>query len=85
MPKAIIITVLVIVFAICIPVAAQDCPALIGQWAEGPTYAVATSGDYVYFGSGPTLKVGNVEDPASPQLVGEIVLPDLVEGVSVLG
>jgi hypothetical protein len=49
------------------PVAAQDCPELVGRWPYGPSYAVAASGDYAYFGSGTVLMVADVSNPSAPR------------------
>jgi len=67
------------------PAFAQGCPELVGRWPFGPPYAVAISGDYVYFGSGTVLLIADVSAPASPQLVGEVLLPDFVGAVEVSG
>jgi len=34
---------------IAVVAAAQDCPELVGRGPYGPAYAVAVSGDHVYF------------------------------------
>ncbi|GEM_PF-2857804 len=58
---------------------------LVGQ-IGGVTYAGAVQGGYAYIGVGPRLVVLNVADPAHPAMVGPTgVLPDVVEGVAVLG
>ena len=64
---------------------AQGCPELVGRWPYGPTEAVAISGNYAYFGSGTVLQIANVSVQATPQLVGEVVLPGVVRGVAVSG
>ena len=60
---------------------AQGCLELVGRLPFGPTYAVATSGDYAFFGSGPVLKIADITDPTTPLVVAEIVLPDFVAGL----
>ena len=64
---------------------AQGCPELVGRWPYGPAQAVAISGDYAYFGSGTVLQIVDVSDPMSPQFIGEVVLPGLVNGIEVSG
>ncbi|MBS1241887.1 MAG: Laminin sub domain 2, partial [Gemmatimonadetes bacterium] len=53
-----------------------SCPELVGRWPYGSTWAVAISGGYAYYGNGTALMVAEVFDPAAPQVVGEVVLPD---------
>lgn len=50
----------------------QECLELVGRWPYGPASAVAVSGEYAYFASGPSLMVADISDPASPQVVGEV-------------
>ena len=64
---------------------AQGCLVFVSRVPFGPTFAVATSGDYAFFDSGPALKIADVTDPAAPLVVGEIVLPDWVNGITVSG
>ncbi len=66
-------------------VVAQTCPELIGRWPYGPATAVAIDGNTAYLGSGTVLLVLDVSTPATPLLLGEIVLPDVVRGVAVEG
>ena len=67
------------------PAAAQSCPDLLGLWPYGPAKTVAISGDRAYVGSGAALLVIDVSTPASPVLLGDVVLPDIVRGVTVVG
>ena len=60
------------------PAEAQDCPDLLGLWAYGPAATVAISGDRAYVGSGAVLLVIDVSTPATPLLLGDVVLPDIV-------
>jgi len=81
-----LVTILVIGSVLFTPAAsAQDCPELVGRWPYGPAFAVAVSGDYAYFGNGTALQVADVSVPATPLLVGEVVLPGIVRGVVVSG
>ncbi|MEX1309107.1 MAG: hypothetical protein AB1Z65_01685, partial [Candidatus Sulfomarinibacteraceae bacterium] len=74
------------VIVLCVPpAAAQTCPELLGRWPYGPAYEVAVAGSTAYVGSGPTLMVVDVSTPASPQLLGELTLPENVTGVAVVG
>ena len=78
--------ILVIVMCgLTLPALARHCPELVGRWPYGPAYAVAVSGSYAYFGSGTVLLVADVSNAAAPQVVGEVVLPGLIEGVAVSG
>lgn len=67
------------------PASAQDCPELVGRWPYGRPDAVGVFDEHAYFGSGMVLTVADVSDPARPQIVGEVVLPDSVSGVVVSG
>lgn len=40
---------------------------------------------YALYGSGPTLLIADLSDPATPQVVGEVVLPGEVRGIAVSG
>ena len=51
----------------------------------GPCRAVAVSGSTVYLGSGSTLEIWNVANPASPVKTGAIRLPGLIEGLAAGG
>jgi len=65
------------------PVSSDDCLELVGRWPYGPASAVAVSGDYAYFASGPSLMVADISDPTSPQVVGEVELGDRVIDMAV--
>ena len=58
---------------------------LLGRWAWGNCYAVDTDGEYAYIGNGGTFQVLDLSDPSSPQLVAEVILPDLVINICVSG
>jgi hypothetical protein len=64
---------------------AQDLPRLVGWWSYGPAYTVALSGNHAYLGSGTVLRVVDVSNLASPMVVGEVVLPNVVQGVAASG
>ncbi|MFZ1598054.1 MAG: hypothetical protein WAW26_19580, partial [Anaerolineae bacterium] len=58
---------------------------LVGQ-IGGAVNAVAVEGRYAYVGVGPRLVILDVNDPAHPVMIGKSpVLPDVVQGVSVVG
>jgi len=46
-----------IILMIVLPVAAQDCPQLLGRWPYGTARAVAVSGSLAFVGSGTALLV----------------------------
>jgi hypothetical protein len=80
--------VALVVITVCVfamPVFAQDCPQLLGRWPYGPASAVAVSGSLAFVGSGTTMLVLDVSTPSSPQLLGDVTLPDLVYGIAVGG
>ncbi len=68
-----------------LPVAAQDCPELLGRWPYGPAGAVAVSGDKAFVSSGTTLLVIDVSTPNSPQLLGDVDMPEMVRAVAAAG
>jgi hypothetical protein len=63
--------------------AAQSCPEPVSWLPYSESKAVAKDGDYAYIGSNVALLVANVSTPSNPQVVGEVVLPNVVEGVAV--
>lgn len=67
------------------PAIAQQCPEFVGRWPYGPVEDVDVVGDFAYFGSGATLQIADVSNPASPQVVGEVALSGVVKGVVVSG
>jgi len=50
----------------------EECPRLIGRLPDGPASAIAVDGQLAYLGSGATVQVLDVTDPASPQRVGRV-------------
>ena len=65
------------------PVSSQDCPELVGRVPYGPARTVASAGDYVYYSSGSVLMIADVSNPVAPMAVGELQLPDLIQGIEV--
>ncbi|GAB4341651.1 MAG: hypothetical protein Kow0037_28440 [Calditrichia bacterium] len=58
---------------------------LIGRWPNGPCYAVFIAGNYAYIGNGGAMDILDISNPSSPALVGQIVLPSVVQGIYVNG
>lgn len=54
------------------------CPSTVGRWSYGPSYAVASAGERVFFGSGATLMVATVGDDSEIEIVAELALPNIV-------
>ncbi len=67
------------------PVAAQDCPQLIGLWPYGPSWAVTATEGHAYFGSGLLLMVADASDPSAPLVVGSVALPEEAQDIVVAG
>lgn len=77
-----------VVIGVCVlvsPVLAQDCPERVGRWPYGRPVAVAASQPYAYIGSGTALVVADVSNAAAPLVVGEVVPPGPVMGVTISG
>lgn len=62
---------------------AEDCPRRIGRLPDGPATAVAVDGQRAYLGSGATVQVLDVSDPAAPQGVGRVEVETMVRRVVV--
>lgn len=63
------------VFFLCVQAIvglAEECPSAIGGLPDGPATAVVVDGQYAYFGSGATVQVLDVSDPAAPQTIGRV-------------
>lgn len=65
--------------------AGAGCLEPVGAWPYGPTFAVAVSGAYAFFGTGATLTVADVSTPADPQVVARLPLSGVVEGIALAG
>ncbi len=76
-----------IICALAVPAFAVDCPELVGTWPFDPAYAIAASGDHAYFSSAGhfALLVADVSDRSAPDVVGQVVLPGLIEDIEVSG
>jgi hypothetical protein len=57
----------------------------VQRWPFGPPFAVAVSGSTVYSGSGSGLLIIDVSNPAAPQQLGHVVLPEMVVDIAVSG
>ncbi|MEN8164777.1 MAG: hypothetical protein ABFS37_11665, partial [Acidobacteriota bacterium] len=80
------VVILFVSGGLCTPPAfAQDCPELVGRWPYGRADAVAVSGDYAFFGSGTVLMIADVSNPATPEIMGEVVLADSMSGIVASG
>lgn len=80
-----VLLTLALIMMAALPVDAQGCPELLGRWPYGPARTVAVSGSIAYVGSGTALLVVDVSTPGSPQLLGDVILPDLVYGIAAVG
>ena len=80
-----IVSLAVVLALAAVPAPAQDCPELVGRWPYGPSFAVAVSGDFAYFGSGTMMMVADVSDSSAPAVVGGVALPDLPQFITVDG
>ncbi|MCU0370906.1 MAG: hypothetical protein MUC31_05780, partial [Bacteroidales bacterium] len=58
---------------------------LIGQWGYGPCNTVAVNGNYAYIGSGCMLVILDISDPSSPQKLGALALPDILQELTISG
>jgi len=62
-----------------------DCPALAGRWPYAPVQTVTASGTTAYLGSDSTLVVLDVSNPASPAVLGSVILPAVINRIAVSG
>ena len=51
---------------------------LVGRWAHGPCQAVCADSSLAFIGNGPTFQILNLSDPSAPQMMGELILPELI-------
>ena len=58
---------------------------LIGRWANGPCKTVAVKGDTAYFGNGGYLEIVDFSEPSNPLELSKIVLPSVVQDVTISG
>ena len=57
---------------------------LISRWANGPCKAIAIHGNLAYFGNGGYLEIIDFTNPNKPKEIGKVVMPSLVEGISIM-
>lgn len=62
---------------------AKECPQVIGRLPDGPATAIAVDGQRAFLGSGATVQVLDVTDPASPQRVGRVEVETEVRRLAV--
>jgi len=58
---------------------------LLGRWGRGPSYVVEMDGDLAFIGSGSNVLIAEVTDLEDLQIIGEVVLPGVVFGLSLEG
>ncbi|MFQ6678178.1 MAG: T9SS type A sorting domain-containing protein [Fidelibacterota bacterium] len=56
---------------------------VIGRWAWGSCWAVATRENYAFIGNGPTLHILDVSNPESPAIVGEYLTDGMINDIFV--
>jgi len=61
------------------------CPVEVGRWAHGPSLTVSADGTLGVYGSGAVLRTVDLSSPASPVILGEITMPDVVYGAELDG
>ncbi len=76
----------VVISAWARPTLAQDCPERVGRWPDQGSLQVAVAGGHAYFGGDDSLRVADLSDPATPQVVGRLALQrGDVQGIAVSG
>jgi hypothetical protein len=68
-----------------LPLLAADCPERIGHWPYGPTLAVTLVGDHAVYGVGTVLRVADISSPEAPQVVAELRLENVIQGLGSSG
>ena len=58
--------------------ARSSCPSAVGRWGYGPSIAVASFEDKVYFGSGIFLKVAEIRSGPEIEVLAELELPNII-------
>ena len=66
-------------------VAATTCPERVGHWPYGYSYAVAVDGTTAFFGVGAMLRAVDVSTPASPVIISEVPLGNVVSDIELSG
>ena len=72
---------------VVLDISTPTAPTVLGQLTSVDGYAVAVSGNYAYVGTGASLKVVNISDPASMSVVATLStnLSDIVYGLTLDG
>ena len=58
---------------------------VVGRWAWGECIAIAARNHYVFIGNGGLFQVLDVENPQSPNIVGEVLTDGIIEGIDISG
>jgi hypothetical protein len=75
----------VLSIAVSSPTLAEDCPLYLGQWGDGPIRAAEVEGDLGLVASGAVLQVVDVSHPLTLEVLGELTLPGVIEGMAHTG
>lgn len=51
---------------------------VLGRWAWGPCFAVATKEHYAFIGNGALFQVLDISEPSSPKIIGEVMTEGIV-------
>ncbi len=77
---------LVVVIALCTATAGSTtglCPSTEGRWGYGPSHAVVSFEERVFFGSGIFLQVAEISPEAEIEIVGGIELPGIIMDIEI--
>ncbi len=80
-----ILVLVALLAAATLPGNAADCPALEGRWANGVSWAVATTADHVFFGRGTQLVAVDALDPLLATEVGVIDVGGVIRAIEISG
>ncbi len=78
-------SILVTLLILWVQAQTQTNCSLIGNWGYGPCWAVTPSVGYTYMGSGRVFMIMNNSNPAALVKVGELLLPDNIEAITISG
>lgn len=83
---AFVLAVLIVaLLAAATPATAQSCLDEVGHWSPGPSYAVAVSGNRLYYGEGADLVIADITSPGAPVEIGRVAVGDPVWSLAVHG
>jgi len=77
---------LVVVIALCIATAGSAtrlCPSTEGRWGYGPSHAVVSSDERVFFGSGIIFQVAEISSESEIEILGVIELPGIIMDIEI--